>query len=149
MKGAKPKAANVVPLKEGIQTPAPEALPWMCDLAREVWDSLAPELMRRKRLEPHFEYQFAAYCESVAAFIASTNELAGSSIWYEVQTRNGKQQKKVAAWGVQQEAANAMRRDAALFGLSPVDEARLAGGAQGDLFDDLIAELKGNGRASA
>lgn len=149
MRGVKPNVSKVVPMKDGIQRPAPDAPEWMTELGRQVWDELAPDMMRFKRLEPHFQYQFASYCESVSAFIGATNELAMSGIWYEVKTRNGLQQKKVAAWGIQQEAANAMRRDAALFGLSPVDEARLSGGGQGDLFDDLINELKGKGRASA
>ncbi|WP_277620964.1 hypothetical protein [Pseudophaeobacter leonis] len=37
----------------------------------------------------------------------------------------------------------AMRRDAALFGLSPVDAARLSDGGQGDLFDQVMVQLNG------
>jgi len=36
-----------------------------------------------------------------------------------------------------------MRRDSALFGLSPVDDARLkGGGSQGDLFAEVMNQLK-------
>jgi hypothetical protein len=46
-------------------------------------------------------------------------------------------------WSVQQESLSAMTRLSALFGLSPVDDARLkSGGGQGDLFDRLMEQLK-------
>ncbi len=149
MKGAKPNpAGNVVPMKGDAKRPVIEPPDMMTDLGRQIWDELAPVMARMSRLEPHYRYQFMSYCEAVANFITATNEVALHGIWYEVKTRNGLQQKKTAAWNQQQESANAMRRDAALFGLTPVDESRLDTGGQGDLFDKLVAQLKGGQVAS-
>lgn len=144
MKGAKPTpAGNVIPMKGDDARPVIEAPELMTELGREIWDELAPGLARMSRLEPHYRYQFMSYCEAVANFVRATNDIAMEGMWYEVKTRNGLQKKKTAAWNVQQEAASQMRRDAALFGLTPVDEARLHTDGQGDLFDKLMAQLKG------
>ncbi|ANP35945.1 hypothetical protein JL2886_01023 [Phaeobacter gallaeciensis] len=143
MKGKKPNLQNVVPMKGDIQKHVPEAPEFLEDEARKVWDELAPELVKKDRLEPLYEYQFASYCVCVANFIAASACLAVEGLYYETKTRNGIQQKKRAAWGIQQEAMAGMRRDAALFGLSPVDEARLGAGGQGDLFDQVMAQLNG------
>lgn len=142
MKGRKPDLENVIPLKGDVTRRTPAAPDFMSDEARRVWDELAPDLTAKGHLEPQFEYQFAAYCESVSNFLAATAVLAVEGYYFETKTRNGMQQKKTAMWGVQQEAMNAMRRDSALFGLSPVDQSRLKTGAQGDLFDDLMDQLK-------
>lgn len=143
-KGRKPDLQNVVPMKQGGAVPrsVPDAPDFMSDIGRKVWDELAGFLVARGRLEPHFSYQFAAYCEATAAFIQTTACLAMEGFYYEAQTRNGKQQKKTASWSQQQESIAAMSRLSALFGLSPVDEARLKVTGQGDLFDDLLKQLK-------
>ena len=143
MRGRKPALDNVVPMKGTIEKHVPAAPDWMSEKAREVWDELAPVLVMKDRLEPAYAYQFAGYCESVAAFIETTGCIAVEGRYYETTTRNGIQQKKTASWGQQQEALNAMRRDSALFGLAPVDEARLKGGGQGDLFAMLKEQLDG------
>lgn len=144
MKGAKPNPlGNVIPMKGDAPKAAPEPFDWMTELGKEAWVDLAPELMRLDRLKPHFRPQFASYCEAVANFIRGTNDIAMNGVWYETKTRNGIQQKKTAAWTLQTEAANQMRRDAALFGLTPVDEARISTGGQADLFDQVMAQLKG------
>ncbi|MDR7125511.1 P27 family phage terminase small subunit [Pseudotabrizicola sp. 4114] len=143
MKGAKPDLRNVIPMKGDVAPrPVPDAPEFMSDTARKVWDELAGVLVGKGRLEPSYVYQFAAYCESVANFIETTACLAIEGKYYETKTRNGLQQKKTASWGQQQEAMSAMARGAALFGLSPVDEARLKVTGQGDLFDDLMKQLK-------
>lgn len=142
MKGAKPGLDNVVPMKGDIVRKVPDAPDWMSFEGRKVWEELAGMLVAKERLAPDHHYQFAAYCESVANFIQGTALIATNGMWYEVETRNGRQQKKTAGWALQQEAMNAMRRDSALFGLSPVDDARLGAGGQGDLFDELMKQLK-------
>jgi P27 family predicted phage terminase small subunit len=147
MKGKKPNPlGNVIPMKGAAQTPVPDAPGFMSEGARHVWDELAADLASKDRLQPAYQYQFASYCESVSNFVQATAVIAMDGFWFETKTRNGIQQKKTAAWGAQQEAMNAMRRDAALFGLSPVDEARLKSGGQGDLFGDIMEQLK-NGPA--
>ncbi len=145
MKGRKPSLPpNVIPMKGDaqIRKPVPEAPEFMTTEARRVWDELAGDLVAQDRLKPSYIYQFASYCESVANFIAATAVLALEGYYFETQTRNGRQQKKIAMWGVQQEAIASMARLSALFGLSPVDEARLKGGNQGDLFDDVLRQLR-------
>lgn len=144
MKGAKPTPqGNVIPMKGDGAKPVPEPFDWMTNLGKDVWGELAPELSRMDRLLPHYRHQFASYCEAAANFIRATNDIALHGVWYETKTRNGIQQKKTAAWTAQNEAANQMRRDSALFGLTPVDESRINSGGQGDLFEDLMNQLKG------
>lgn len=149
MKGRKPDLQNVIPMKGGpvVSRPVPDAPDFMTDEARRVWDELAGLLVSKDRLQPHYTYQFAAYCESVANFIAATACIALEGTYYETETRNGRQQKKTASWGIQQEAIATMTRVSALFGLSPVDEARLRVTGQGDLFDDVMRQLRGDGPA--
>lgn len=148
MKGAKPGLSNVVPMKgDAIGEPMPDAPLWLTDLARQVWDELAPKVHAKGRLLPEYVYQFASYCEAVSCFAVATNQLAEEGTFYEVKTRNGMQKKRNPAAVAQNEAQNQMRRDSALFGLSPVDAARLDNGGQGDLFNDILAQLNGESRA--
>lgn len=147
MKGAKPALDNVVPMKGDMTATVPDAPEFMSEDARRVWDELAHVLVSKDRLKPHYQYQFASYCEAVANFIHATADIATMGKYYSVKTRNGMQEKKRAAWGQQQESMNQMRRDAALFGLTPVDERRLAGSGQGDLFDEILRKLNGGGDA--
>lgn len=143
MKGSKPKLENVIPMKGDIQRPVPEAPEWMSSEGRNVWDRLAAQMIVKERLEPHYEDTFAAYCEAVADYVELTACIALEGRTYTVKTRNGMQQKKVAAWGARQEALTNMRQLGALFGMSPVDERRLAGSGQGDLLDLLEKQLNG------
>ena len=143
MKGRKPDLKNVIPLKGG---PAPKAVPaaldFMTDEARRVWDELAPALVAKDRLAPEYRYQFAAYCEQVARFIEAIACVAIEGTYYSVKTRNGLQQKKTAAFSIQLESVGMMNRLSALFGLSPVDEARLGISGQGDLFAAMMDQLR-------
>lgn len=142
MRGSKPTLDNVIPMKGDMAARhIPEPLPHMAGRAVEVWKELAPLLVAKDRLDPLYLYQFASYCEAVANFIDATFSLGVEGLYYEVETRNGKQQKKTAAFTVQMEAMNQMRRDSALFGLSPVDAARISAGAQGDLFDEMLRKI--------
>jgi P27 family predicted phage terminase small subunit len=134
MKGAKPTVNNVIPMMGDIQKNVPDAPEYMTDNGRKVWGQLAAGLVAKDRLEPHYVPMFAAYCESVSNFIDATHCLA----------MEGKQQKKTAPWGLQQEAMGQMQRLGALFGMSPVDERRLGAGSQGDLFADVLAVLNGD-----
>lgn len=149
MKGKKPQLDNVVPMKGDMAAPVPDAPDFLTDDGRKVWGELAPILVAKDRLQPQYQYQFASYCEAVANFIAATGDLAVMGKYYTTKTRNGVQEKKRACWTMQQESMNQMRRDAALFGLTPVDENRLKGGGQGDLFDQLMQQLQGGGGAPA
>jgi P27 family predicted phage terminase small subunit len=144
MKGRKPNLENVIPMKGDIQKEIPAAPDFLDDIARDVWDELVPELVRKDRMALLFKYQFASYCAAVSNFITSTNTVAMEGQFYDTgKGRNGNQKRKHPALTLQETAMSTMRRDAALFGLSPVDEARLGAGDQGDLFDQVMAQLNG------
>lgn len=108
-----------------------------------MWDRLAPDMVRFGRLEPHHADMFAVYCEAVSDFIELTSNIAMMGRTYEVETRNGRQQKKTADWQARQDAIMIMTRVGALFGMSPVDDQRLATDGQGDLFDAIMDKLNG------
>ncbi|WP_208350169.1 phage terminase small subunit P27 family [Pseudaestuariivita rosea] len=144
MKGQKLKLSVVVPMK-GDETPeVPQPPDWMTGEGRAVWVRLAEGLVAKGRLAPCHEDLFAAYCEAAADYVRATACLALEGMYYTVQTRNGHQEKKRAAWGLRQDALANMRQVGALFGMSPVDEARLQNTDQGDLFRDLMEQLNGS-----
>jgi P27 family predicted phage terminase small subunit len=143
MRGAKPKVDNVIPMRGDAPKPVPAAPDLMSERGKEVWDRLASEMVRKDRLEPHHEDLFAAYCEAVADVVELTSNIAMNGRTYTVKTRNGMQQKKTSDWQARQDALANMTRLGALFGMSPVDDQRLAGGGQGDLFDQLLREMRG------
>lgn len=143
MKGKKPELKNVIPMKGEMAKRVPDAPDDMCGKAAEVWRELAPLLVAKDRLDPSYVYQFRSYCQNVANFIDATACLEMDGLYYSVKTRNGLQQKATAALKIQMAAMDQMRRDSALFGLSPVDDARLkGGGSQGDLFAEVMSQLK-------
>ena len=143
MKGAKPKLDNVVPMRGDAPRPVPEAPGLMSEGGKSVWARLAPGLVQNDRLMPHHEDMFLAYCEAVNDFIELTSNVVMEGRTYVVKTRNGSQQKKTANWQARQDALANMRQIGALFGMSPVDDARLQNGGQGDLFNDILKELSG------
>ena len=143
MKGAKPKAHNVIPMKGGTTTPIPEPLAFLSDEGKEVWTRLAPEMVKLGRLESHYLDLFGAYCEAAADLMRFTIQLVDGRYNYTSETRNGQQEKKAAAWGQRQEAISNLRQIGALFGMSPVDEQRLSDGGQGNLLDELTRAVRG------
>ncbi len=144
MKGAKPGLSNVVPMKGDVPVRIPDAPEWMSAEGRDVWDRLAPVMAQKKRLEAHYEDLFGAYCEACADFIRFTGDIAAFGSWYEVKTRNGLQQKHRATWKQRNDSLAAMQRIGALFGMTPVDEQRLAAEGQGSFIDALIGAMKGS-----
>lgn len=148
MKGAKPKVDNVVPMKGDALRHVPDAPDFMSDEGRAVWARLAAMLVAKDRLQPHFADMFAAYCEAVADFIRFTGDIAMMGSYFTTKTRNGDQEKKRAAWGQRQDALATMRQLSAVFGMSPVDEARISAGGQGDLFADILDQISGRNHAS-
>lgn len=143
MKGAKPSLQNVIPMKGDMVRPAPDAPDHLQPEDREVWERLAPILVNKGRLEPEYEDSFAAFCIMAGQVFRSASDIAILGTYYEAETRNGIQQKHRAAWVQLQQAIAVMNQLSARFGLTPVDDARLKGGGQGDLFDDLMRKLDG------
>ncbi len=86
MKGRKPDLQNVIPMKGDIQKEIPAAPDFLDDLARDVWDELVPELVKKERMELLYKYQFASYCAAVSNFVTSTNTVA------KRRTRDGDQE---------------------------------------------------------
>ena len=133
---------NILPTTEAkAEMRIPDAPDFMSEEARRVWDELTPHVVAKGHWEAQYIYQFAGYCESVSNFITSTADIEMMGRYFSTKTRNGEQEKKRAAWGQQQEALSQMQRLSAVFGLSPVDAGRLNGEGQGDLFDDVLAQL--------
>lgn len=143
MRGAKPSLNNVVPMKGDAVRRAPDPPDHLQAEDREVWERLAPVLINKGRLEPEYEDSFAAFCIMAGQVVRSASDIAIMGTYYEVKTRNGMQQKHRTAWVQLQQAIAIMNQLSARFGLSPVDDARLKGGAQGDLFKDLLGALDG------
>lgn len=143
MRGAKPSLDNVIPMKGDAVRRAPPAPNHLDDQGREVWERLAPVLVNKGRLEPEYEDAFGAYCALAGHVVSMCHDIAMMGSYYEVETRNGKQQKHRAAWVQLTQAVQGMNQLAARFGLTPVDEARLKSGGQGDLFDELLKKLDG------
>lgn len=141
MRGAKPSLNNVVPMKGDAVRRAPDAPAHLAVEDREVWERLAPILINKGRLEPEYEDSFAAFCVMAGQVVRSAHDIAMMGTYFEVKTRNGMQQKHRVAWVQLQQAITAMNQLSARFGLSPVDDARLKGGAQGDLFSSLLGAL--------
>lgn len=147
MKGAKPGLGNVIPMKGDMPFHVPAAPDFMSDEGREVWGRLAPIMAQKSRLEPQHVDLFGAYCEACADFIRFTGDIAAFGSWFETEGRHGKQEKRRVVWTQRNDALATMQRISALFGMSPVDERRLDGGGQGDLFDEIERVLSGNASA--
>lgn len=143
MRGAKPSLNNVVPMKGDAVRRAPDAPAHLGVEGREIWERLAPILINKGRLEPEYEESFMGFCFMAGQAQRLYAKIAEEGTEYEVETRNGKQQKHSPSWIQVQQAIAHMNQISARFGLSPVDDARLKGGAQGDLFKDLLGALDG------
>lgn len=132
-------------MKGGSGSNVPPPPEFMSVDGQEVWRRLAPELVKRQRLEPHFHELFAGYCEEAAVYIAMTKDISANGISYETGAgRNGNQQRTRPEVHLRKAALDQMVRLSSLFGLSPIDEKRLNSDAgQGDLFDQLMNAVNG------
>lgn len=134
---------NVVPMRGDHPKPVPDAPDLMSEGGKKVWSRLAPELVMRDRLLPHYEDFFFTYCEAVNDMIELTSVIVCEGRTYSVKTRNGMQQKKTAAWQARLDVYPVLRQFGAVFGMSPVDDTRLANTSQGDLFDSIMKKING------
>lgn len=143
MKGKKPALDNVVPMKGDVMRQVPPAPDLLSEGGKKVWERLAPDMIRKGRLEPHYEDLFAAVCEAANDVIELSSIIAMEGRTYTVKTRNGQQQKKTAAWQARLDALASLRQLGGMFGMSPVDDKRLSNADQGDLFEKLAEQLNG------
>jgi len=142
MKGAKPNNVTKLPMK-GDFDPAnvPEPPATMSEEGAAVWREIAPVLVMKQRFDLQFRPMFRVWCEAFSDYLKFTDDLQCYGDYFETKTRNGKQEKKRAAWGQRQEVISTLTRLAALYGLSPIDEQRFENDGQGDLLASLMAKL--------
>ena len=111
---------------------APARPEWLSESAAEVWDRLAPELVRLKVLTVADEIALALLCDAYAEFIAARQAVGGQAV-YETETMQGTLMKRSHPAVAQ--ASDAWRRvlaAASEFGLSPASRSKVtaAGDAQ-------------------
>lgn len=101
---------------------------WLSGMAKTEWKRRAPELTRLGLLTDLDVLQFAAYCQAAARWMRFEKRLEGLMRTRDgelIETPNGFQQAHVLV-KMARDAADQMRRFAALFGLSPADRASLS-----------------------
>ncbi len=130
------------------------------DVAK-VWDSVAPVLAEKHRLDPVFVVALVELCECIAELndyralfrskvkITDANGKQRTEIYgktYEVDGRNGNQIKTRPEVAQFNETRRTMLRLIAEFGMTPSASRSLASAAgQGDLFDDFDDFAQGRG----
>jgi len=101
---------------------------WLSATAKAEWRRRAPELSRLGLLTDLDVAQFAAYCQAYARWVRFERRLEALMRTRDgelVETPNGFQQPHVMV-KMAKDAADTMRRFAALFGMSPSDRASLS-----------------------
>lgn len=171
MKGRKPgdgDLAKIIPMPGMTGGPvAQETPPAPEDLgaiAREVWEFLAPHLAAKGRLSPIYRYQFRAYCEAVQEWRLALDSFSAEAReglieaddgerldpdapprHYVTEGRNGSQHKAHPALQTARSFMAVANQLATVFGLNPLDDARLKDPNQGGLFDQLRDMINGDG----
>lgn len=104
------------------------------DLSEEalvIWDELADDLIRTGVLKPWDARLYGDYCEAVVSSREAQQHLdeEGEVIDYPVFNRSGEEVSSRPVvnpwWKIRREAAEAMLKGAARFGLTPADRSRL------------------------
>ena len=151
MKGRKPKAGNVVPLKEGGETRSIEERATEASKAHRslffnesqgaIWDEIAPELFKLGRLKAHFVHAIHEYIAALARLRNLREFLNAEGLSYEPGSGRAGELKKaypeVAQYNESWRQWRALAND---LGLNPQAERGL-GGAIRDLFDDPADEF--------
>jgi P27 family predicted phage terminase small subunit len=118
--------AEPVPPTEDIACPE-----WASDAAREVWQRLTPDLIKRGVLTAWDIDAFLVVCEALARYKAATQLVNGSALLVQ----GGSGLMKNPALQVQAEAERTFLQFAARFGLTPSDrqgiKTEVADGATG------------------
>lgn len=106
------------PVIEGLGE-AGEAPKQLDALAKRVWSTLAPELVRMKLLRATDAQGFARWCDAVVRFWAVTERLAKAGEIYETDTNHGKMLRVNPLFIVQDRLAKRLIDLEDRFGLSP------------------------------
>lgn len=130
------------PVPDTAEVERPASLP---DRAAEVWDAVAPDLIRKGVLTPWDTDMLAAFCNAVIVNRDAAAEIEENGVKCSAlvrETANGDliyDLRRNPAWGVFRESAATMASLGGRFGLSPADRAGLSiGQADDDDTDDLL-----------
>lgn len=91
----------------------------------EIWNRIAPDLVRMNLLRETDHNALAVYCETVAAYRAATNKLKNTSKVYWTKSNHGMLQRINPWFVVQQRLVKAMLDYEDRFGLSPAMRQRI------------------------
>ncbi|MEM7505557.1 MAG: phage terminase small subunit P27 family [Pseudomonadota bacterium] len=155
MKGPKPSlpTANVVPMPgiDAAPIDPPEPPTRLHNKAAAVWREIVPELCKKGRWSPLYQFEFEAYCECYAEWQDLIGDIAAEGYTFSNEgdrpdgkakdLANGVQQKANPKVGQKNDILRLMKSYGAVFGLTPVDEQRLKDSGQGDLFGWLNEQL--------
>lgn len=114
---------------------APE---WMTDEAKEIWNRLAPDLIRKKVLTPWDVDSFAVFCDAVVQYRKASAAVATGGVLIKGR-RDGVV--KNPALQIVRDAAQTIRAYAGEFGLTPSARSGITLPEAGD--DDLESILSG------
>lgn len=102
---------------------------------KQIWNDLAPELVRLGRLKKHYVHAFAEYCR-VYVRLQEARKLLDEVDWiYITEGRHGEQMKSRPEVAQLNDDWRKYRSLMAEFGLSPASERGLNSN-QGDLFEN-------------
>ncbi len=137
LKGTQPPGANTnEPEPSVAEFTAPEDL---TPEAREVWDRLAPDLVRKQVVTHCNQDGFTVYCECVAAF-SKARDLLGAGLLVKGRSHGGGLVTN-PAWRIFRDAAQLVRTYAQEFGLTPAAQASLSIADDYDSDDAALLRL--------
>lgn len=119
----KDSAGRPIPEVPKFDRGAPDAPEWLDDVARELWDRVAPNLDRLDLLKPDDREIFAAYCESWSRFTAAVASYKSEGL-IAVNPTTGRMAPHPAV-AIAERAAAQLHRFAQDFGLTPAAELNL------------------------
>lgn len=126
----KDSMGRAIPKVPEFDRGTPEPPPWLDEVARELWERVAPALDRLDLLKPEDREVFAAYCVAWSRFSAAV-----ATYTVEGLTMTNPQSGRVAvhpAVTVAEKAAAQLHRFAQDFGLTPSAELNLGKKPDGD-----------------
>lgn len=126
-----------------VQPPA-----WLKDDALEIWNKLAPRLVRMKLLSPVDAPAFGRYCRDFARWEKMQTELDQRGETYESESQHGKLRRIDPAFMIADRLGRQLLALESLFGLNPAERQRLfAARASNPLPTDLFGYPVAGGNA--
>lgn len=160
MRGRKPgdgDLGNVYPMPGMTGAAQPDPVPdppgYLDWRACKLWRELAPRLAEQGRLKPHYLLAFENLVTLWSLRIAVESEVVNlpreegqisdveAPLYWIAETRNGVQMKSHKSIADVQTIIAKMNPLLTMFGMSPLDDARVKDPRQGNLFEELNAML--------